>query len=308
MNAPAPVNLEAKIDALSERMDLLLERQRAVAELMDESGPILHAVMQAGTTQLADLEDRGYFDFGRATLRLLDRIVSSYSADDVDQLGDAVVSILDTVRNVTQPDVLAMANEATDVLHNADTLKPVGVMGALKKSRDDDVQRGIAVLLEVLRHVGKASAAATGDPKQRKLARHLAPRKRRAAPLRRRAPSAPGRPTADPACELVKAPSTLVVPGFALDAQGFLADPQTWTREYATLVGPQLGIEELTDDHWTVIDTIRGLYLENGKSPNVRKMATASGLGTGAIYTLFKKAPGSRAARIAGIPKPVGCI
>lgn len=306
MNATPTPSLEAKVDALTERVDLLLDRQRAFSELIDESGPILSAMMQAGTEQLGSLEERGYFAFGRSTLRLLDRVVSSYTADDVDQLGDAVVGILDTVRNVTQPDVLAMANEATDVLHNADTLEPVSVLGAIKKSRDDDVQRGMAVLLEVLRHVGRASnaVASEGSLKQRRLSRHLAPR-------RSRRPMA--RPAAAPAAAPAPAPApvapvaTPCVPGFEVNAEGFLLDPATWTREYAAAVAGQSGLE-LTDEHWVVLDYMRATYLDTGKSPNIRKIAKGSGVGTNSVYRLFKKAPGKTAARIAGIPKPVGCI
>jgi TusE/DsrC/DsvC family sulfur relay protein len=311
MDAAETASLEAKIDALTERVDLLLERQRALSELMEESGPILDAVMQAGMTTLGDWEQRGYFAFGRSLVGVIDRVATSYTADDVDQLGDAVVGILDTVRNVTQPDVLAMANEATDVLHHAEELEPVGVMTALRKSKDEDIQRGMAVALEMLRHVGKASAA-----RERKtgLARHLAPRRkpRTSTPPRVR-PAAPARPAPAPAVAAVPKASAaacsslICIPGFDLDDDAFLVDPNAWTREFAETMAQSLGIA-LTADHWAVVDYMRATYAADGKSPNVRQIAKGSGVGTRAVYQLFDKAPGKTAARIAGVPKPVGCI
>ena len=88
-------------------MAYLVERQRRTQELLDEMSPILKEVMAVSTDQLQGLEERGYFDFGRETLKVMDTIVTSYSAEDVQQLGDNVVRILDTVRRVTQPDMLA---------------------------------------------------------------------------------------------------------------------------------------------------------------------------------------------------------
>ena len=54
----------------------------------------------------------------------------------------------------------------------------------------------------------------------------------------------------------------------------------------------------------SVVDAMRAHYLSTGASPNVRKLAKLSGQGTKAIYQLFKKAPGSTAARVAGVPQP----
>lgn len=312
---PDLTSLAAQLQALQESVDLVLERQRAFSELMDESGPILMSMMKAGTQTLGDLEERGYFEFGKAALGLLDRVVTTYGAEDVDQLSDAVVGILDTVRHATQPEVLALANDATDVLQNAGDLEPVSVMGALKKSRDADVQRGLAVMLRILRSVGQAAGAA-GNPSGKKgLARHLAPSKKR-APVKRRAPadrctpahrpprSAPKRVAPD--APVVEA--SLVVPGFELNPQGYLMDPSTWTEEFAGAMAAQLGIADLSPEHWKVIDYARAEFHKTGVSPNIRKVAKGADVPIKSIYTLFHKAPGRTAARIAGVPKPAGCI
>ena len=73
-------------------------------------------------------------------------------------------------------------------------------------------------------------------------------------------------------------------------------------------VATQAGIGQLTEEHFTVLNFARASFIEKGKSPNVRALATGSGVGTKVIYTLFPKKPGPTIARVAGIPKPVGCI
>jgi TusE/DsrC/DsvC family sulfur relay protein len=64
----------------------------------------------------------------------------------------------------------------------------------------------------------------------------------------------------------------------------------------------------LTDQHWQVIDFMRKEYLEKGTGPTVRALGKTSGVSVKDLYQLFPKGPAKMAARIAGIPKPKGCI
>ena len=89
-----------------------------------------------------------------------------------------------------------------------------------------------------------------------------------------------------------------------LDAEGFLRRPEQWTREMAHDIARDNGIEELTDRHWQVIDFMRTTYLETGSAPTIRALGKVSGVPVKELYQLFPKGP----AKIAGIPKPRGCI
>jgi tRNA 2-thiouridine synthesizing protein E len=68
------------------------------------------------------------------------------------------------------------------------------------------------------------------------------------------------------------------------------------------------GIEELTPSHWQVIDFMRKEYFEKGTGPTVRVLGKTSGVSVKELYQLFPKGPAKVAAKIAGIPKPRGCI
>jgi len=226
---------------------------------------------------------------------------------------------------VTQPEVLDMAREAASAIETADEAEPTGLMGMLKASHDDEVRRGMAVLLEVLRHVGRgAHAIGKGGPRERRpkpvltkkgrdLSAILGPSGKagtRTAPPAPRAPVRASVPTAAPAAPKPAASTAAVpaaIPGVAFTPDGFLADANAWTRDIGTAIAAQAGIA-LTDEHWGVIDWARGDFLQYGASPNVRRITIGTGLPTKDIYRLFPKAPGTTIARIAGIKKPVGCI
>jgi dissimilatory sulfite reductase related protein len=92
------------------------------------------------------------------------------------------------------------------------------------------------------------------------------------------------------------------------DAEGFFVHPEQWKEAMADEIARQSGIDELTDRHWQVINFMRRTYLEAGSAPSIRTLGKASGVPVKELYQLFPKGPAKLAARIAGIPKPRGCI
>jgi len=104
--------------------------------------------------------------------------------------------------------------------------------------------------------------------------------------------------------------STLTYAGTAVevDAEGFMQDPGQWNEQIAAEIATAEGIDDLTDRHWMVINFMRNSYLEDGSAPSIRTLGKASGVPIKELYQLFPKGPAKRAAKIAGIPKPRGCI
>jgi dissimilatory sulfite reductase related protein len=89
--------------------------------------------------------------------------------------------------------------------------------------------------------------------------------------------------------------------------EGFFADPAQWTEDMAPQIAATEGIE-LTDRHWQVIKLMRHEYDAKGTGPTVRVLGKTSGVTIKELYQLFPKGPAKLAAKIAGIPKPRGCI
>lgn len=90
--------------------------------------------------------------------------------------------------------------------------------------------------------------------------------------------------------------------------EGFFVHPERWMEEMVPELARREGIEEVTDAHWKVIRFMRKEYLEKGTGPTVRALGKSSGVSIRELYALFPKGPAKVAARVAGIPKPRGCI
>jgi tRNA 2-thiouridine synthesizing protein E len=95
---------------------------------------------------------------------------------------------------------------------------------------------------------------------------------------------------------------------FEVDGDGFLRDPWVWNDEVARLLATTDGTGALTDDHWAVVKFIRDHWEEHDLAPMVRKICQHTGLRLKQIYELFPMGPAKGACRIAGLPKPDGCV
>jgi TusE/DsrC/DsvC family sulfur relay protein len=93
-----------------------------------------------------------------------------------------------------------------------------------------------------------------------------------------------------------------------LDDEWFFVHPEQWTEDMVPELARREGIEPLTDGHWKVIRFMRAQYVAKGTGPTVRVLGKTSGVSIKELYQLFPKGPAKTAAKIAGIPKPRGCI
>jgi len=93
-----------------------------------------------------------------------------------------------------------------------------------------------------------------------------------------------------------------------VDAEGFLTDFSQWTREIAAAIAREEGIAELTPAHWKVIEFLHQESKANGQVPSVRKLNKSGVIATKELYEIFPGGPAKKAARIAGLKKPEGCV
>jgi tRNA 2-thiouridine synthesizing protein E len=102
--------------------------------------------------------------------------------------------------------------------------------------------------------------------------------------------------------------TTIAATDVELNDEGFFVHPEQWTEEMAPELARREGIESLTGAHWQIIRFMRREYFAHGTGPTVRVLGKTSGVSIKELYHLFPKGPAKIAARIAGIPKPRGCI
>lgn len=98
--------------------------------------------------------------------------------------------------------------------------------------------------------------------------------------------------------------------GFTVNVtdEGFLTDPSQWNKEIAIELAKELEINELTEGHWKLIEFLQKDLQETGKLPTIRRVNKVGGIPTKELYNLFPDGPLNKAAKVAGLSKPVSCV
>jgi len=100
----------------------------------------------------------------------------------------------------------------------------------------------------------------------------------------------------------------------ATDEEGYLEDLGQWTEEVAKVLADSEGLE-MSSDHWEIVKFLREYYEEYQIAPAVRVLTKAVGKKLGKekgtskyLYELFPYGPAKQACKVAGLPKPTGCV
>jgi uncharacterized protein YjgD (DUF1641 family) len=147
-------------------MEALLAQLQAVSELGSEIVPLATPAMATLTTTLQDLEEKGYFAFARGGAGIVERVVTSFSEEDVAALGDNVVLILNTVKEMTQPEVMTLLQRTAVTVQEVEDehTEPPSLLALFRQMRDPQTRRGLGRALTMLRSVGEDKPAGQDSP------------------------------------------------------------------------------------------------------------------------------------------------
>jgi tRNA 2-thiouridine synthesizing protein E len=93
-----------------------------------------------------------------------------------------------------------------------------------------------------------------------------------------------------------------------VDEDGFIQEPDKWNDDVAAALATTEAVENMTDAHWKVVKYLRDYYLKFGSAPMIRKLCKETGFKLKEIYDLFPSGPAKGACKVAGLPKPTGCV
>ena len=93
-----------------------------------------------------------------------------------------------------------------------------------------------------------------------------------------------------------------------VDEDGFIQEPETWTKEVAEDLAKEENASPMGEEHWKLVNYLRDYYVKYEIAPPVRMLVKQTGLDLKKIYQLFPGGPAKGACKIAGLPKPTGCV
>lgn len=134
-------------------LEQILDQMESMADLTQEFGPVSEGAFLALMTRLDEMERNGYFAFMRGGMQIMDKVVTNFDEDDLSQLGDNIVLILETLKEMTQPEVMHMLQSTASVMREPEIDGDVSMLSLIRQLNDPAVKKGLAKTLTVLKTV-----------------------------------------------------------------------------------------------------------------------------------------------------------
>ena len=93
-----------------------------------------------------------------------------------------------------------------------------------------------------------------------------------------------------------------------VDEDGFMQEPEQWNETVAKALATTEGVDDMTEEHWKLVNYLREYYLKFGIAPMIRKLCKETGFPLKKVYELFPSGPAKGACKVAGLAKPTGCV
>ncbi len=154
------LNILKRVLRNGRNIEKMLDQLESLMDFSETVGPITDQAFSQAVDVLATMEHKGYFVFARGGMQIMDNIVTSFSEEDIHLLGDNVVLILQTIKAMTQPEIMNFARNMVQAIEQQDEAEVnIGYRYLLQQMRNPDVRRGLALTMRVLSSIGKT----TGD-------------------------------------------------------------------------------------------------------------------------------------------------
>ncbi|OFY65348.1 MAG: hypothetical protein A2Y71_08075 [Bacteroidetes bacterium RBG_13_42_15] len=146
-------------------MTKMIDQVESVTDFVHDAAPLGKHILDEVMENLSELERKGYFEFGREAFKILDTIVTSFKVEDVQLLRENITSILLTLRNLTQPQMLSSVNNALSFFQKMDVVvdQKVSYWTLLKELRDPELKRGLAFIIQFMKNMVKTNGIKIAD-------------------------------------------------------------------------------------------------------------------------------------------------
>jgi uncharacterized protein YjgD (DUF1641 family) len=153
------INLVKNVHNFNEMLYLL----ESVMDLKKDALPIANEVILEFSRTLNKMEQKGYFEFAKELAHVMDNVVTNFSADDIRQLADNIVFMLQTVKNVTQPDMLMAVNNAIKVYGSIQTedIKPYSIWKMLREMKSPEMKSALGFMVAFMKNLSKQNIQST---------------------------------------------------------------------------------------------------------------------------------------------------
>ena len=138
-----------------ENINEFLDTFESMNDLVKDVTPIARQVGLDTVHKLNELDEKGYIDFFKEMMRVMDNVVTHFTLDDVKELADKIVPIMEMVKEITQPDMLQSVHNAVMVYKNLETenIPQYSIWKMMREMNSPEIKRGMGFIMSFLKNL-----------------------------------------------------------------------------------------------------------------------------------------------------------
>lgn len=151
------LHLSKKLLRNVNNLSKMFDQLESARDFVNDASPLFRESIIDLMNSLDEFDRKGYMNFIKEFRGVADNVVTSFSEEDIKNLGDNVVTILNTIKNLTQPDMLHAINNAVSVYKNLDieVEEKVSLLQLIKELNTPEVKKGLAFGLKFLKNIAE---------------------------------------------------------------------------------------------------------------------------------------------------------
>lgn len=157
MNTGDVIHLGKRVLRNINNIEQAIGQLENIRDFISDASPLAREYALDFMKKLDEFDRKGYFQFFKEASRILDNIVTSFTPQDVKNLSDNIVTILNTLKNLTQPDMLQTVNNAINVYKKLDIeiKDDVSIYRLIKELNTPEMKRGLAFAIQFLKNISQ---------------------------------------------------------------------------------------------------------------------------------------------------------
>jgi uncharacterized protein YjgD (DUF1641 family) len=160
------IHLLKKLLRNTKNLNRILTQLESAEDLFSDLQPLGKQMFDQLLETLNELDQKGYFEFFKESVKIVDTIVTSFSVEDVRMLRENITPILLTIKSMTQPEMLSTVDNALGFFRKMDITveRDISYFQILKELRNPEVKRGMIFMLEFVKNMAKPNNNSITNP------------------------------------------------------------------------------------------------------------------------------------------------
>ena len=142
---------------------IALDSFESIMDLVKDAGPIVNETIIDLTHKLHEMEQKGYFEFFSQAAGIMDNIISHFPPEDVKLLADNVVPILETVKSLTQPEMMTAMKNAIQVFNSIEqeNIPSYGIGKLIREMGKPEMKQAVGFAVVFLKNLSNNQISKT---------------------------------------------------------------------------------------------------------------------------------------------------